>query len=142
MAGITDISQIERLCGGGAQKTMAKTFSTVIFLKCSGETSQWASRELGAQKILTSQKSSDGTKKEVESKTIFSPSDIADFENLIGVIRVSGWPLLWEKWPYQQIPQTYPLVEEADWLKRKDKPPEGPRPVVDTTRKTNWKLDL
>ena len=142
VAGITDISQIERLCGGGAQKTMAKTFSTVIFLKCSGETSQWASRELGAQKILTSQKSSDGTKKEVESKTIFSPSDIADFENLIGVIRVSGWPLLWEKWPYQQIPQTYPLVEEADWLKRKDKPPEGPRPVVDTTRKTNWKLDL
>ena len=152
VAGIKDIGEIERLYGGGVSETIAKTFSTMILLKCSGETSQWASKVLGKQEILTSQKSTDGsswggwfgygTRKKAETKTIFSPSEIADFDNLIGVIRVSGWPLLWEKWSYQQIPQTYLLVEEADWLKRKDKPPQGPQPPTDPTRKTDWRLDL
>ena len=53
--------------------------------------------------------------------SLFMPSQISNFDNLEGVIRISGWPLLHVGWNYRAIPQTQILVEEADWLKRKDK---------------------
>ena len=57
------------------------------------------------------------------------PSQISNFENLEGVIRISGWPLLHVIWNYQAIPQNQALVIEADWLKRKEKPAAVEKPL-------------
>src|SRR5476649_1528040 len=112
----------------------------MIVLRCSDvETSQWASSVVGEQDIIETQKSSGSSSKAGEyavrstheqkvprTRRLFTASEIAHFPNLDGVMRVSGWPLLDLRWPYRPIPQTKPIVVDANWINRKDKPINPP----------------
>jgi len=154
VAGIQDIGKLEHYYGATLAKSIANTFSTMIFLRCSdNDTAQWASRTLGEQDVMISQESSGSSNQGVTGKTththskqevlktrpLFLPSEITNFENLTGVIRASGWPLVRARWLYKEIPQDQPLVDEADWLKRKDKAPE--KPLAEQTPMSSWRLE-
>ena len=120
------------------------------------DTSQWAARVLGDQDVLEIQKSRGESTQGFYEKTtvtetkqnvlrtrpIFLPSEISHFENLTGVIRVSGWPLLKVQWPYQEIGQRYKLVEDADWVKKKVRPmdPLLEAPTL-SMQPVEWKLE-
>ena len=137
VAGIQDIGKLEHHYGAQLAKSIANTYSTQIVLRCSDhDTAQWASKNLGEQEVIITQKSSgsssndsnttrsDSQQEQLKTMSLFMPSQIVNFENLEGVIRASGWPLLYVKWNYRPIPQGEALVDEADWLKKKDKPVE------------------
>jgi hypothetical protein len=131
VAGIQDIGKIEHIYGHNLAKSITNTFSTMVVLRCSDvETSQWASSVLGEQDIIETQRSSGSSSKGWGEDTVtstheqkvhrtrklFTASEIAHFPNLDGVMRVSGWPLLDLRWPYRPIPQSKPVVVDADWL--------------------------
>jgi len=151
VAGIQDIGKIEHHYGHMLAKSIANTFSTMIFLRCSDvDTSRWASAVLGEQDVIVTQRSrgesssdklwepktvTESEHKQLRTRALFTSTEIAHFDNLTGVIRISGWPLLKVGWSYHAIPQGNNLVEEADWLKRKAKSndPSPERPP--------WRLD-
>jgi len=170
VAGIQDIGKLEHHYGPQLAKSIANTFSTQIVLRCSDhDTASWASKNLGDQEVIITQKSSgsstgddkttrsDSTQEQLKTMSLFMPSQISNFENLVGVIRISGWPLLHVGWNYRPIPQEQALVVEADWLKKKEKPAAAEKPkvkdedppryskVIDTPEKPkstpSWKLD-
>ena len=142
VAGIQDIGKLEHHYGPQLAKSITNTFSTQIILRCADhETAQWASKNLGEQEVIITQKSSgssrgeehtthsDSEQEQLKTRSLFMPSQISNFENLEGVIRISGWPLLHVIWNYQAIPQNQALVIEADWLKRKEKPAAVEKPL-------------
>jgi type IV secretory pathway TraG/TraD family ATPase VirD4 len=155
VAGIQDIGKLEHHYGAQLAKSIANTFSTQIVLRCSDhDTAQWASKNLGEQEVIITQKStssgsSDGKSSSSSSESevlktmsLFMPSQISNFENLEGVIRASGWPLLHVGWSYQNIPQTQALVEEADWLKKKEKPVDKkPEPPAEPNTTSSFRLE-
>jgi len=161
VAGIQDIGKLEHHYGPQLAKSIANTFSTMIVLRCSDhDTAQWASKNLGEQEVIITQKSSgssrgeehttrsDSAQEQLKTMSLFMASQISNFENLEGVIRVSGWPLLHVIWNYQPIAQDQELVIEADWLKKKEKPAAAEKPQAkeeDPPRysKTtdNWRVD-
>jgi type IV secretory pathway TraG/TraD family ATPase VirD4 len=143
VAGIQDIGKLEHHYGPMLAKSIANTFSTQIVLRCSDhDTASWASKNLGDQEIIITQKASgssssdgktsrsDSAQEQLKTMSLFMPSQISNFENLEGVIRASGWPLLYVCWDYKTIPQTQALVDEAEWLKKKEKPTIGEKPKV------------
>ena len=134
VAGIQDLGQLKENVGDNLAQTIANVFSTMIILKCEDTlTSKWASEILGEQEVIETQTSRSVTGSIWEGQTtteskqnvmrikkVFLPIQIVHFDPLEGVIRVSGWPLLHVRWPYKQIPKDSPLIEEAEWMKRKD----------------------
>jgi type IV secretory pathway TraG/TraD family ATPase VirD4 len=135
VAGIQDIGKLEHHYGPTLAKSITNTFSTQIILRCSDHvTAEWASKALGEQEVIITQSSrgssssdgkssrSDNKQESLRTMSVFMPSQISNFENQEGVIRASGWPLLYVQWNYQPIPQTQTLLDEADWLKKKEKP--------------------
>jgi len=171
VAGIQDIGKIEHHYGPQLAKSIANTFSTQIVLRCSDhDTAQWASKNLGDQEVIITQKSSGSSSTEgkstqsqteqeqLKTMSLFMPSQISNFDNLEGVIRVSGWPLLYVCWNYNPIPQTQAIVDEADWLKKKEKiekstenpvvkkedPPRDsklPEPPAESTPTSGWRFE-
>jgi type IV secretory pathway TraG/TraD family ATPase VirD4 len=143
VAGVQDIGKLEHLYGPQLAKSITNTFSTQIILRCADhETAQWASKALGDQEVIITQKSSgssrgdeqttrsDSAQEQLKTRSLFMASQISNFENLEGVIRISGWPLLHVIWNYQAIPQDQALVIEADWLKKKENPAAAEKPQV------------
>ena len=134
MAGIQDLGQLKENVGDNLAQTIANVFSTMIILKCEDTlTSKWASEILGEQEVIETQTSrsvtgsiwegqttTESKQNVMKIKKVFLPIQIVHFDPLEGVIRVSGWPLLHVRWPYKQIPKDSPLIEEAEWMKRKD----------------------
>jgi type IV secretory pathway TraG/TraD family ATPase VirD4 len=157
VAGIQDVGKLEHHYGPQLAKSIANTFSTQIVLRCSDyDTAQWASKNLGEQEVIITQKSSgssssdgksthsDSEQEVLKTMSLFMASQISNFDNLEGVIRISGWPLLHVGWNYRVIPQTQALVEEADWLKKKEKdnPVEKKlEPPAEPTTTSSWRLD-
>jgi type IV secretory pathway TraG/TraD family ATPase VirD4 len=134
VAGIQDMGKIEHHYNPMLAKSISNTFGTKIFLRCSDvETSQWASKVLGDQDIYERQvsegESSEGLfSKKIKTKTehnvlrtrsLFTPTEVANFHNLQGVLQVSGWPLLMFYWVYRPIAQKARLVEAAAWVSKK-----------------------
>jgi len=143
VAGIQDVGKLEHHYGTQLAKSITNTFSTMMILRCSdNDTAQWASKALGEQDVVITQKSSssgssDGksssstSESEVhKTRPVFMPSEITNFQNLNGVLKVSNWPLIVVRWLFKAIPQDQPLVEEADWLKKKEKPSVEVKPVI------------
>lgn len=157
VAGIQDIGKIEHHYGNMLAKSIANTFSTMIFLRCSDvDTSKWASAVLGEQDVLEIQKSSgkssqgfwqpttftESEHKHLRTRALFTPTEISHFENLSGVIRISGWPLLNVQWQYKAIPQKNKLIDEADWLMRKNNSFEKSKePPNEPLEEPQWRLD-
>jgi type IV secretory pathway TraG/TraD family ATPase VirD4 len=167
VAGIQDIGKIEHLYSRELAKSIANTFATTIFLRCSdADTSRWASSVIGemeVKELLHGERYSlrDGilkatffpeeTKHEAfRSKPVFMPSQIANFPNLAGALRVSGWPVAYLQWPFKPIPQDEALIEPADWLNQKaeikpvSKPiipkPDQPQSVEKDSSDASWRL--
>jgi type IV secretory pathway TraG/TraD family ATPase VirD4 len=138
VAGIQDIGKIEHLYSRELAKSMANTFSTMIFLRCADAgTSQWASDVIGEHEVLEyvssqSQSSSSHSagsgssdssslQEQIRRKHAFLPSQIANFPDMEGLFRLSGWPVAHLAWPRTKIPQTAAVVEEAAWVNQKAK---------------------
>ena len=157
VAGIQDMGKVEHHYGIPLARSIANTFSTLIVLRCSdNDTAQWASKVLGEQEVMITQqstgKSSQGfmekststrsEHKQLKTRTLFLPSQISHFNNLSGVIRISGWPLIPAYWTYKAIPQEKLLVDEADWLKKKGKSFERPiDPPMGPGTDSSWRLE-
>jgi hypothetical protein len=81
--------------------------------------------------ILKATFSPDQTKHETfRSKPVFMASQIANFNNLSGALRVSGWPVAYLQWPFKPIPQEEALIEAADWLNQKAEIYPVSKPVI------------
>ena len=126
VAGIQDIGRIEHLYSHELAKSIINTFSTHIFLRCTDTaTSQWASEAIGYQETFdlvgeTISGDMDKSKnKNVRHKPVFMGSEIANFPDLTGVLRVTGWPVAKVTWPLKPIPQKYPRVVDAGWVNKK-----------------------
>jgi len=128
VAGIQDMGKIEHNYSAALAKSISNTFGTKIILRCSDvDTSLWASKTLGDQdfhekQITITEGSSETTKSQqyvLRTRPIFTPTEIANFENLTGVLQVSSWPLLYFKWAYQPIVQKAKLIEPASWISQK-----------------------
>ena len=134
VAGIQDMGKIEHHYNPMLAKSISNIFGTKIFLRCSDVgTSQWASKVLGEQDIYERQvsegESSEGMfSKKIKTKTeqdvlrtrvMFTSTEIANFNNLEGVLQVSGWPLIRFWWRYQPIEQKVKLYEPASWVNQK-----------------------
>ena len=143
VAGIQDVGKLEHHYGVTLAKSITNTFSTMMILRCTdNDTAQWASKALGEQDVVITQKSSssgssDGksssstSESEVhKTRPVFMASEISNFPNLTGVLKVSNWPLIVVRWLYKAIPQDLPLVDEADWLKKKEKPAAAEKPKI------------
>jgi hypothetical protein len=148
VAGIQDIGRIEHLYGNALAKSISNTFSTAVFLRCSDvETSQWASRVIGEQDVIEEQESvavSDGPARNIQkilkTRAVFTATEVSHFENLSGVIRLSGWPLFRVQWPYTPIPQKVVLVEDAEWMSKKSVSSNN-KSVEQTPPQAQWRLD-
>jgi len=142
VAGIQNIGKIEHVYGRDLAKSIANIFGTAIYLRCSDvSTSQWASDSLGLQETRGYHRSqsrgisqgglfdshgrntsmSASTQQVHFTKPVFLASEISNFPDLSGVLRVSGWPVALLRWPLKAIPQFNPLVKEADWTAQKIK---------------------
>jgi len=140
VAGIQDIGKIEYLYGRELAKSISNTFSTNIFLRSSDfATSQWASDVIGQQEVVefhhsTSEGFSENRaidhgssgssqtstlQQTIRIKPAFLASQISNFPNITGVLRVSGWPAMYLRWPLRPIPQQEPLIVEANWVSQK-----------------------
>jgi type IV secretory pathway TraG/TraD family ATPase VirD4 len=154
VAGIQDMGKIEHHYSPMLAKSISNTFGTKIFLRCSDVgTSQWASKVLGEQDIYERQvsegESSEGMfSKKIKTTTaqdvlrtrvMFTPTEIANFNNLEGVLQVSGWPLIRFWWDYQPIAQKVRLFEPASWVSQKASLSD-PRPSGKSEGK-QWRLD-
>ena len=141
VAGIQDVGKLEHHYGAQLAKSITNTFSTMMILRCSdNDTAQWASKAIGEQDVVITQKSSssgssDGkstsstSESEVhKTRPLFLPSEISNIQNLNGIVKVSGWPVITARWLHNAIPQDQPLVDEADWLKKKEKPTTEDKP--------------
>ena len=90
-------------------------------------TSEWASAALGKQEALdlvgeTSNAAFNKSKnRTVRTKPVFMASEISNFHNLTGALRIGNWPVAKVTWQYHAIPQVYPRVEKADWVNEKAK---------------------
>jgi len=154
VAGIQDIGKLEHHYGVQLAKSISNTFSTQIILRCSDhDTAQWASKNLGEQEVIVTMKSSGsssgsehttnsaGNQDQLKTTPLYLSSEISHFDNLNGVIRVSGWPLLNVHWEYKPIPQEQLVTDEADWLNKKEKPIEKSLgPQAKPIRKAGWDL--
>jgi hypothetical protein len=73
-----------------------------------------SSEGFGSKKVKTR------TKQEVyRTRVMFTPTEIANFDNLCGVLQVSGWPLIKFFWKYQPIAQKARQHEPAAWVGQK-----------------------
>jgi hypothetical protein len=135
VAGIQDMGKIEHNFGLGLASSLSNSFGTKIVLRCSDpKTSEWASRALGDQDIFEKQVST-GTSSEglfssktirttseqkvLRTRAVFNSTEIANLENLSGVLHVSSWPLIMFKWVLQTIPKNAKSIEPAAWLSQK-----------------------
>jgi type IV secretory pathway TraG/TraD family ATPase VirD4 len=155
VAGIQDIGKIEHLYGRDLAKSMANTFSTMIFLRCADAgTSQWASEVIGEHEVIeyvssqstsSSEHSSTGSsgsgsstsesmQQQIRRKHAFLPSQISNFPDMEGLFRLSGWPVAHLIWPKTEIPQTAKVVEEAAWVNEKAKLIEAPPASSEETK--------
>ena len=140
VAGIQDIGRIEDLYGRELTKSILNVFSTFVFLRCSDSaTSRWASEALGEQETWdfvgeTKNATLDESKnRNIRYKPLFMPAEIANFQNLTGVLKIADWPVAKVTWPLNPIPQKYPRVVDADWVNQKAKLNDPP----DNKKKTN-----
>ena len=128
MAGIQDLGQIEKIYGRELAKSISNTFNSFAFLRCGdAATSEWVSAMIGDQESadFTGETDSGALKKShttnVRRKQVFLPSEIANFPDMTGVLKVSDWPVAKLKWDIEPIPQTYPRIIEAAWVNEKAK---------------------
>ncbi len=153
VTGIQDIGKIEHLYGVHLAKSFANTFSTAIFLRCSDTaTSTCVSDVMGEQEVkeinqskflskpeaaLGKHKTKPDSQQEVfRNKQVFLPSQISNFKNLSGVLRVNGWPLAFLTWPLIQIQQKVKLSLDADWVNCKTRL-DG---VSEERKASEWRL--
>ena len=88
----------------------------------------------------------------VRHKPLFLASEIANFPDLTGVLKISDWPCAKVTWEIVPISQEYPRVVEADWVKEKAKlddlpdddnqkgtetPPDKPKPPAPPEKDNN-----
>lgn len=131
VAGIQDIGRVEFLYGRELTKSISNAFSTAIFLRCSDEeTSRWVSDAIGVHEVSSEK----GQSRYVPAML---PTEIANLENLHGVLRMSGVPIATLAWQYCEMPQKASVFKEADWLKSFM---SDERPPADETRADGWRL--
>jgi len=130
VVGIQDIGKIEYFYGRVLAKSIINTFSTSIFLRATDpDTAKWTSNILGEQEVKEPTSSTEssikqgGKSNKQESKTesvrhkqAFLPSEISNFEDLTGVLKVPGWPIAKLKWQVSKIPNSEPVIVDADWV--------------------------
>ena len=159
VAGIQDIGRIESLYSHELAKSLINIFSTFVFLRCvDPATNQWASEAIGSQETadFMGETNSDNFTKSrsinVRHKPLFLASEIANFPDLTGVLKISDWPCAKVTWEIVPISQEYPRVVEADWVKEKAKlddlpdddnqkgtetPPDKPKPPAPPEKDNN-----
>ena len=127
------MGKIESIYGKSLSKTIVNSFNTSIFLRTTDpDTSQWVSRILGEQetrehhsttkssgKGLSSFKDHESKTESVHRKYIYLPSEISNFDSMVGILKIPGWPLAKLKWPLNNIPNHNPIKEDADWVNEK-----------------------
>ena len=128
IAGLQDVGHIEHLYGHELTKSMFNVFSTFMFMRCvDSVTAEWVAKTIGDQETadFTGETDSGLLNKSknttVRHKPVFMASEISNFDDMTGVLKVAGWPVAQLTWPVKPIPQTYPRLTEADWVNKKTK---------------------
>jgi len=166
VTGLQDIGRIEHIYGYELAKSLFNVFSTFVFLRCvDPATSQWASETIGYQETADFMGETDSgslnksKSTNVRHKPVFMASEIANFPDLTGVLKMVNWPVAKVTWPLKAIPQKYPRVVDASWVNQKatlddlpppekkketPPPPKKPEPPKDEQGKDQnpWGLKL